>query len=208
MSEADKIIESLKNSGKKVEEFYMSNKTSDKNVGSIEDDVKEIKESIEEAYRCYEYDLDYNPFSKRILADYTRQKEMNEEHQKINGELRERVKEPEKYTIHLTDEEFRKVIENEQMDTSNDRVIAHRFAVMQQQINEKDKRIQELEEKNKYLESLSECQHDYLLNSIPKQIVIDKMKENKQILDKTNDGNLRERLYIENGIMKELLETK
>ena len=36
MSEADKIIESLKNSGKKVEEFYVSNKTSDKNVGSIE----------------------------------------------------------------------------------------------------------------------------------------------------------------------------
>ena len=43
-------------------------------------------------------------------------------------------------------------------------------------------------------------------NYIPKQVVIDKIKENKQILDKTNDGNLRERLYIENGIMKELLE--
>ena len=35
MSEADKIIESLKKSGKKVEEFYMSNKTSD-NVANIE----------------------------------------------------------------------------------------------------------------------------------------------------------------------------
>lgn len=44
------------------------------------------------------------------------------------------------------------------------------------------------------------------LDSIPKQVVMDKIKENKQILDKTNDGNLRERLYIENGIMKELLE--
>ena len=32
MSEADKIIKSLRDSGKKVEEFYMSNKTSDKNV--------------------------------------------------------------------------------------------------------------------------------------------------------------------------------
>lgn len=32
MSEADKIIKNLKNSGKKVEEFYVSNKTSDKNV--------------------------------------------------------------------------------------------------------------------------------------------------------------------------------
>lgn len=202
----------------------MSNKTSDKNVGSIEDDVKEIKESIEEAYRCYEYDLDYNPFSKgiaeiieRILADYTRQKEMNEEHQKINGELRERVKELEKYTIHLTDEEFRKVIENAQMDTSNDRVIAHRFAVMQQQINEKDKRIQELEAKNKYLESLSECQHDYLLNSIPTQKVIDKteyLKRQRRELgfktylkreDMLNDDRI---LVCEIQVLQELLETK
>ena len=37
MSEADMIIESLKNSEKKVEEFYMSNKTSDKNVATEED---------------------------------------------------------------------------------------------------------------------------------------------------------------------------
>lgn len=46
MSEADMIIKNLKNSGKKVEEFYMSNKTSDKNVGSIEDDVKRCNELI------------------------------------------------------------------------------------------------------------------------------------------------------------------
>ena len=37
MSEADKIIKSLRDSGKKVEEFYMSNKTSDKNVVTEED---------------------------------------------------------------------------------------------------------------------------------------------------------------------------
>ena len=36
MSEADKIIKSLRDSGKKVEEFYMSNKTSDKNVANVE----------------------------------------------------------------------------------------------------------------------------------------------------------------------------
>ena len=40
MSEADKIIENLKKSGRKVEEFYTGNKTSDKNVAKIEDDVK------------------------------------------------------------------------------------------------------------------------------------------------------------------------
>ena len=46
MSEADKIIKNLKNSGKKVEEFYVSNKTSDKNVGSIEKDIRNIKQYI------------------------------------------------------------------------------------------------------------------------------------------------------------------
>lgn len=46
MSEADKIIKSLRDSGKKVEEFYMSNKTSDKNVANIEvieDFILELK---------------------------------------------------------------------------------------------------------------------------------------------------------------------
>ena len=46
MSEADKIIENLRKSGRKVEEFYTGNKTSDKNVGSIEDDVKRCNELI------------------------------------------------------------------------------------------------------------------------------------------------------------------
>ena len=77
---------------KKVEELRMdmSNKTSDKNVGSIEEDIRILQEKdcmwhypetrIEEAI-------------SNILADYTRQKQINEEHQKINGELREKVKE-------------------------------------------------------------------------------------------------------------------
>lgn len=68
----------------------MSNKTSDKNVGSIEEDIRILQEKdcmwhypetrIEEAI-------------ENIIADYTRQKQINEEHQKINGELREKVKE-------------------------------------------------------------------------------------------------------------------
>ena len=68
----------------------MSNKTSDKNVGSIEEDIRILQEKdcmwhypetrIEEAI-------------ENIIADYTRQKEINEEHQKINGELRKKVKE-------------------------------------------------------------------------------------------------------------------
>lgn len=82
MSEADKIIKNLKNSGKKVEEFYVSNKTSDNNVGSIE-----------------------------------------------------------------------KISQTSDKNVANDSVIAHKFATMQQQIDKKDKRIQELEEENKKLKA-------------------------------------------------------
>lgn len=98
MSEADKIIESLKNSGKKVEEFYVSNKTSDKNVGSIEEDVDELKSIMNlRTVSGFAYSqkntLSLQKAIKNVLTDYTRQKQINEEHQKINGELREKVKE-------------------------------------------------------------------------------------------------------------------
>lgn len=44
----------------------MSNKEiSDKDVVN-ENDIETLKESIEEAYRFYDYDLDYNPFSMGI----------------------------------------------------------------------------------------------------------------------------------------------
>ena len=62
MSEADKIIKNLKNSGKKVEEFYVSNKTSDKNVANIEDDVKYVKEMLEIArifFKAVKAETDY-----------------------------------------------------------------------------------------------------------------------------------------------------
>lgn len=50
MSEADKIIKSLRDSGKKVEEFYMSNKTSDENVVN---DIKILKKLIYIVQRIY-----------------------------------------------------------------------------------------------------------------------------------------------------------
>ena len=69
----------------------MNNKTSDKNVAIIEELIQE--------YKTYN-DLDgiqdlsiYVNALENILADYTRQKQINEEHQRINGELREKVKE-------------------------------------------------------------------------------------------------------------------
>lgn len=43
-------------------------------------------------------------------------------------------------------------------------------------------------------------------NYINKQVVIDKIKDNNQILDETKDGDIRKRLYIENEILQELLK--
>lgn len=97
MSEADKIIKNLKNSGKKVEEFYVSNKTSDKNVANIEEAIKILEKDLfyyDEIKENFDDDtIKFYEALRHILSDYTRQKQINEEHQKINGELREKVKE-------------------------------------------------------------------------------------------------------------------
>lgn len=62
-------------------------------------------------------------------------------------------------------------------NVANDSVIAHKFAVMQQQINEKDKRIQELEEENKRKDMFVEMAKEVIENSILKQVVIDLIKK-------------------------------
>ena len=95
----------------------MSNKTSDKNVGSIEDDVKILKNIIEVYENCSVPEIDMQidiTFRKKeanaiktvlgnleILSDMQRSadrelenaRKINKEHQKVNGELRKKVKE-------------------------------------------------------------------------------------------------------------------
>lgn len=109
------------------------------------------------------------------------------------------LKERKKYTILLTDKEYRKVIENAQKNIAE----------------QKDKRIKELQEENAEIKNtkMNGYLHENLwlakyLNElyIPKQAVIDKIKDNNQILDETKDGDIRKRLYIENEILQELLE--
>lgn len=65
---------------------------------NIEDDVKILKKfnslKVNSPFRFVE--ISYPRLQKaisNILSDYTRKKQINEEHQKINGELREKVKE-------------------------------------------------------------------------------------------------------------------
>ena len=109
----------------------MSNKTSDNNVANIErlnsfanmtflygnrvnlnvSGLKEIQNDI-----------------KNILLDYTRQKQINEEHQKLNGELREKVKELEEKNKHLSNASDYETISlectnlEEQLEIANDRI--------------------------------------------------------------------------------------
>ena len=139
----------------------MSNKTSDKNVEIVKELIQEYK-----TYNDLDGIEDLRPYIEVL------------EH--ILAEREQMLKEREKYTIRLTDEEYRKVIENAQMDTSNDRVIAIKFAIMQQQIEQKDKRIQELEAKLEFKKfgDLDNVEfEEYMSQFIPKQVVIDKIEE-------------------------------
>lgn len=81
------------------------NKGSDINVGSIEEDIKILENYLKDsAYKQVDSDFFKNggweivdlkipKAIEKLLQDYTIQKQINEEHQKINGELRERIKE-------------------------------------------------------------------------------------------------------------------
>ena len=115
-------------------------KGNDKNVGSIEEDIKILKELMEDVELTFAGWVDIlnereKKALKNLLQDYTRQKQINEEHQKINGELREKVKE---------------------LDTKNDELLKDLYS--------------------------ANCIIADLTDSIPKQVVIDKMEElNKEI---------------------------
>lgn len=111
---------------------------------------------------------------------------------KINDDLYEETsdKNREKYTIRLTDEEYRKVIENAQKDITE----------------QKDKRIKELE---KELEKANrQLDLDYVDdNYIPKQKVKDKIEEyNKKMEEDVGHPNwiIVDKIVI--NVLQELLE--
>lgn len=74
-------------------------KGSDINVGNIEEDIKILK-SIIKVHNDFFPESNKETINEKeikalnnLINDYKRQKQINEEHQKINGELREKVKE-------------------------------------------------------------------------------------------------------------------
>lgn len=99
--------------------------------------------------------------------------------------------------------------------SEEDSVYAIKFAVMQQQINEKDKRIRELEAKLEFKEwgDLDALQFEEYINSfIPKQRVketIEKIKERMEKEDiKGNCYNVHAVIYLLEKIERMLLEEK
>lgn len=75
------------------------NDGNDTNVGSIED-IKILERFLKEMDDIFQKTKINNTKERKalqnLLKNYERQKQINEEHQKINGELREKVKELEK----------------------------------------------------------------------------------------------------------------
>lgn len=165
----------------------MSNKTSDKNVANIEEDVKIVKEFIDYAQGVID-DMEY----ERPVDVTVYQKDLTSM-QNILAEREQMLKE---------------------RDVANDSVIAHKFAVMQQQINEKDKRIQELEEESRKKSIELICYQEELKNSIPTQVVIAKIEQLKNDYDKKYDvfmgykveSREQQDILKQIGILQELLK--
>lgn len=152
MSEADMIIENLKKSGKKVEEFYTGNKTSDKNVVT-EEDLEVLNEVL-------------------LHNRETEQARIAIEH--MLAELEQMLKE---------------------RDVANDSVIAHKFAVMQQQLEQKDKRIQELEEYISIAPNLDEMTATKYIN----------IQREAYIRGKAEEQQRAEQIIYENYIPKQVV---
>lgn len=74
----------------------------------INKDIEELEESIKEAYRCYDYDLDYDPLSKGIaeiiehlIKAYKELEEYYEEQNEVNAKFIPKSKIKEFFTSRL-----------------------------------------------------------------------------------------------------------
>lgn len=71
-------------------------------MSSIEEDIERLNKLVTTKFNNdYSIDNIDKEALENLLSDYTRQKQINEEHQRINGELREKVKELEEENKNL-----------------------------------------------------------------------------------------------------------
>ena len=124
-------------------------------MSDIEKDIKMLEESIQEAYRSYDHDLDYSPFSKgiakvieRVLAerkqDKARIKELDTDlttvYMKGYADAEEKYREKVRDVLTEIQEEYNKVQEqfdciwNKKSKNNYDRYKLQEFSTMQQQL--------------------------------------------------------------------------
>lgn len=164
-------------------------KDSDINVGSIEEDINELKTLL--------FQDRLTNYGKRKMINYyeneiTRQKQINEEHKKINGELREKVRmlEEDIKEIKESIEEAYRCYEYDLDYSPFFKGIAEMIENILAEREQDKKRIQELEEE--VLDERERAMHyeeDYqkakdeqkiiMANSIPNQVVIDAINKHK-----------------------------
>lgn len=193
MSEADKIIESLKNSGRKVEEFYTGNKGSDKNVGSIEDDVKRCNELIKVEHANW-IGISNQLAISHILAELEQKdkriQELEEERQLVGIPVRNKRDGKIGIVLHQWENGSIAVLER-----INPRIInTHDSWNTLEIITDEVKQIQ--------------TQDD----SIATQVVIDELKRLSDMLNRTTEGRIQKytvnEIIIRSNTLQELLERK
>lgn len=152
------------------------------NVGNIEEDIKIIKNSW--LYNDEE-NVKFINAIEHLLSDYTRQKQINEEHKRLNGELREKVKELEEKNKYLS-------------NTSDYETISLECTNLEEQLEIANNRIQELEEEN-YVRKIQIYE-----KSIAKEKVIEAFEDIEDYFDRLN-GPDEDMDYIRQ-VKQELLE--
>lgn len=200
----------------------MSNKTSDENVDSIENDVRILFN-----LKCYLESLLASGQDKIYYNDLL----YDEKTIDCINALEDLLKERKKYTIRLTDKEYRRVIDIAQKDiaeqkdkriqelerknkhlsnTSDYETISLECTHLEEQLDIANSRIQELEEENRIfvLEGSKVRLEQYIKeNFIPKQVVIDKMKELNKEMRNCDEIDAIFKIK-QQQVLQELLETK
>ena len=241
MSEADKIIKSLRDSGKKVEEFYMNNKTSDKNVANVErlnnfanmtflygNRVNLNVSGLKEIQQDLKYLL-----AEREQKD-KRIQELEEENKKVKAQhvfTRNKATDKEKAELYDTiDKTLDTFLEEEkpiwQQEMTSDKMgleealnivdvmYQDRYKIAQENNTIYVDRLKNVEFTNLEFASvrlLREVQslQSKLKNSIPTQVVIDKIKEyDKKMEEDAGHPNWVVTDRIVMNVLQELLETK
>lgn len=169
----------------------MSNKTSDKNVGSIEDDVKRCNELIKVEHANW-IGISNQLAISHILAE---REQMTKRYEERDDELYERVK------------------QCNNLQTEIDRLYLDKEELIE--LNRKQARqIQELEAKLEFKKfgDLDNVEfEEYMSQFIPKQVVIDKVNEINKKYEDSKDENGESPYYYPDftiRVLQKLLGTK